>query len=93
MNHRQEHTPGPWGTSGGKGVYAESGREIIFCAHNTRSGSTEEKEANARLIAAAPELLAACQRLLALASEGVRAGDSAQGQAREAITKAIGTQR
>lgn len=60
------HTPGPWLSFKAGGVYSENGREIIFSAHNTRSGSAEEREANARLIAAAPELLEACRRALAL---------------------------
>ena len=54
-----EHTPGPW-VAVGAGVYSESNDpflEIIFSAHNTRSASRETAKANARLIAAAPEML------------------------------------
>jgi hypothetical protein len=57
------HTPGPW-VAMGKAVYTESDnptREILWGGHNTRSASDEEKKANARLIAAAPELLEQCR--------------------------------
>ena len=57
-----KHTPGPWEACG-KAVHAETGREIVFGSHNTRSGSDEEQRANARLIAAAPELLEACREV------------------------------
>ena len=53
------HTPGPWATMLGTGVYSEGGREIVYWAHNTRSGDKAEQEANAHLIAAAPDLLKA----------------------------------
>ncbi len=64
------HTPGPWVVSGLSGVliYAPSHDEIPTTpiASVPISGSTTEAEdevayANARLIAAAPELLQACQ--------------------------------
>jgi hypothetical protein len=55
MSNDTKHTPGPW-ESFGAAVHAENGREIIFGQHNTRSGSAEERDANAELIAAAPEM-------------------------------------
>tara|TARA_R100000951_G_scaffold105661_1_gene99603 strand:- start:7 stop:306 length:300 start_codon:yes stop_codon:yes gene_type:complete len=58
-------TPGPW-VAMGKAVYTESDnptREILWGGHNTRSASDEEKKANARLIAAAPDLLEQCKFL------------------------------
>jgi hypothetical protein len=64
MSEKQvTHTPGPW-VAMGKAVYTESDnptREILWGGHNTRSASDEEKKANARLIAAAPELLEQCK--------------------------------
>ena len=57
------HTPGPW-VAMGKAVYTESDnptREILWGVHNTRSASDEEKKANARLIAAAPDMYEACK--------------------------------
>ena len=60
------HTPGPW-VAMGKAVYTESDnptREILWGGHNTRSASDEEKKANARLIAAAPEMYEVLSELL-----------------------------
>lgn len=60
-----KHTPGPW-EAVGTGVYAETpngSREIIFSRHNTRSAEEPERRANARLIAAAPELYAALREM------------------------------
>lgn len=66
---KNQHTPGPWKTyTSGKvvEVQASDGKPVI-----SRSGFDESNtplkvhEANARLIAAAPELLAMCRRLYA----------------------------
>lgn len=65
MSDRATHTPGPW-VAMGKAVYTESDnptREILWGGHNTRSASDEEKKANARLIAAAPEMYEMCKLL------------------------------
>ncbi len=53
------HTPGPWVNSSGY-ITATDGSEITDVAW---SGSDPEGKANARLIAAAPEMLATLQRL------------------------------
>ena len=80
-----KHTPGPWEACG-KAVHAETGREIVFGGHNTRSGSDEEQRANARLIAAAPELLEALKVAVSQASwTGIT-------QAHAAIAKAEGVE-
>lgn len=60
-----QHTPGPWtirpynfdNVRGAHGVFPE-GRRIPIC-HSIMGGDLEEADANAALIAAAPELLAA----------------------------------
>ena len=55
------HTPGPWKpTPDGDIVYATNGKQVCY----PLSGLDGEREANAQLIAAAPELLAACEVLL-----------------------------
>ena len=67
----QKHTPGPWNVgyvgsiakAFGGGIF-DSGRNQIALATVLRDGSDETRKANARLIAAAPELLAACQFLM-----------------------------
>jgi hypothetical protein len=51
------HTPGPWATGPSSTVWKDHGRPLYvvsFC-HGP------ESQANAQLIAAAPDLLAACQ--------------------------------
>ena len=53
----QKHTPGPWKYVKSIGVYAGDKWEIVSFG----SCSTEEGHANAQLIAAAPELLAALE--------------------------------
>lgn len=65
------HTPGPWGVqSRGKEVrqVAGPGRIIAFVRAGQRM--TSEDAANAALISFAPDLLAACEALLALATHG-----------------------
>lgn len=53
------HTPGPWK---GNGTLIESDAPSYIASVNY-AGSVEETRANARLIAAAPELLAALERI------------------------------
>jgi hypothetical protein len=89
MSETAKHTPGPWKWDGGGYVDAPAG--CIAGINATSSPSVSE--ANARLIAAAPELLAACRVLL----EGIddhwattEAGINAIDYARIAISKATG---
>lgn len=58
------HTPGPWSMRDEtERVFAEDGWGLVAdCGQSVRAG---EIEANARLIAAAPELLAAAEYALA----------------------------
>jgi hypothetical protein len=71
------HTPGPWHGNGTNNsptpdtyaVWADNGRFVCSFRYPFRPGDPEdapdaEREANARLIAAAPELLAALQALI-----------------------------
>jgi hypothetical protein len=60
--HTHTNTPGPWhlGKRGGNpAIYGKDGTEVAEILH----GLTPEWRANARLIAAAPEMLAALQSL------------------------------
>ena len=59
-----KHTPGPWMVLG-KGVYTDylPSHQIVYQFH--QSATDEEAEANARLIAAAPDLLEAAKDVLA----------------------------
>jgi len=91
-----EHTPGPWEVAldnkatGCLRVLAPDGGMVAECWVNTRwdnkvSRLTSEQEANARLIAAAPSLLAALERAV---QAGHFMDPSIMDQAREAIREA-----
>ena len=60
-----KHTPGPWniGTKNGARVWSENGETLIADADASESLRKEIKKANARLIAAAPDLLAIVKEL------------------------------
>lgn len=82
-----QHTPGPWCVVG-----RETALEVVEARRNwmrvcflTSDGACE---ANARLIAAAPDLLAACRRLRAVINDHVSLADVDALDA--AITKAEG---
>lgn len=91
-----KHTPGPWekvdGTDGiTRGIRGWHGPEIVNVINwNGISRATSVTgQANAKLIAAAPDLLEACIELIGLAErEGWRHVSIIK--AREAIAKAIG---
>lgn len=88
MNEPAKHTPGPWTTERGTSVLgvgeeyevvADGGAVVIACPPS---------EADARLISAAPELLAALETLVALAP-AFRAGKvGAEGSAARAASSA-----
>ena len=59
-----KHTPGPWKVSSVEEDVIEGGRAGIFYIAQTFAGLPgEETQANARLIAAAPELLKVCENV------------------------------
>lgn len=64
------HTPGPWGLDAYGAVAGVGGVVIAQTVHDTRYApsilSALERDANARLIAAAPDLLAALEDATAL---------------------------
>ena len=89
-----KHTPGPWHIgvrqpNSDKFIYGPNGSEVANCDRQTNF--PHENEANARLIAAAPELLGALQ--ICSAELFAQCGDNARAmqyvkQARQAIAKA-----
>jgi hypothetical protein len=98
-----QHTPGPWevfpaytGTSRFPvGINHGDGSSSIFAEVNGRGGVDGQNMADARLIAAAPDLLAALQRALPLIEKCERESGSGLGElyakaARVAIAKAEG---
>jgi len=92
------HTPGPWTMSSPMGAGRDEGREPWFWVSADRTLHLQvapcpdgyvagENEANARLIAAAPELLEALRTALDASWNGPMP-DYARDQARAAIKKA-----
>ena len=94
------HTKGPWHSAAKSakswhvGVYTEQGDEVAHIAVKSALHG-KRRDADARLIAAAPDLLDAAQKLAAL-DFGVNgwsgALESAARELREAIKKATGEQ-
>lgn len=70
-----KHTPGPWTFFINKlGGHVNGGGKRIARVHITKDRMfVSEPEANARLIAAAPDLLAACKESEMLAAHGMGA--------------------
>lgn len=81
-----KHTPGPWRVDGGKleGLTVRAGAMAIATIPGYGVGVRND---NARLIAAAPELLEALKFVMSAHGEQL---ESAFAQAHEAITKAEG---
>lgn len=66
---KEKHTQGPWEVMiSGKHVFVNSDDECVCITHNNDSLPPEKAIANARLIAAAPELLEACKDMVELLS-------------------------
>jgi hypothetical protein len=93
-----KHTPGPWFIDGhdrnGQRIVRQEHMEIATCWHHCVQSIAEEMEANARLIAAAPELLEALQLVvdkLGSDFELYREQQFAIDTARAAIAKATGS--
>lgn len=94
-----KHTPGPWESwphnrarhpVHSYGISAEGGLPCDVADVIDFDGSPGESEANARLIAAAPDLLAACQVFLNAPHDSARRAAKATMSA--AIAKATGTE-
>lgn len=92
----QGHTPGPWvAVEGFNGPVVEGGRSVVAMLGTLTVASEAEAEANARLIASAPDLLAACEAVEALIGDVSDAGlwptlGPVADRLREAILRAKG---
>jgi hypothetical protein len=64
-----KHTPGPWIISGSSIWNSDTHRAIYASGRKPVNERDEEGQANARLIAAAPEMLAALEALTSWAIE------------------------
>lgn len=98
---RVAHTPGPWNLEAHKdGAFTVSVMltpisQMVICARNQLGGRADESVANAKLIAAAPDLLAALEVVVNdWTAQFERNGHLAPAwckQARAAIAKAVDT--
>ena len=96
------HTPGPWFNTGPISNHTEPRHCRIFAEHESGGPikksiavayygeSDTERIANARLIAAAPELLASCIRMLDIIEGRAGLPLAAADEARDAIARARG---
>src|ERR1043166_1656060 len=83
---KSAHTPGPW-KAGPQGLFVVAPRNRICTLYGNRDSINEaEQEANARLIAAAPELLEACKLASVYLSES---GDESDCERKAILDAAI----
>ena len=92
-----QHTPGPWRVAFGNRLEVHGPKDEIgwpaSIVYNAGLCTSEEAQANARLIAAAPDMLAALQDIMAESSRDDDDHDviaTIQGVCRAAIAKAKG---
>jgi hypothetical protein len=87
---KAQHTPGPWMIFPGGDIGSASVRrpDTVVIRSGTVKGETiGSAMTNARLIAAAPELLEACKRIMHVYNEGWRMDPSDASAVRDAIAK------
>ncbi len=88
-----QHTPGPWVATGFEGIVVNDSKDRTLALAPGSSTNLEEMKANARLIAAAPDMLAALQDIMAESSRDDDDHDviaTIQGVCRAVIAKAKG---
>jgi hypothetical protein len=71
---KNEHTPGPWRIGNATEVHAPDGARIVMCCQTHDDAESDHSEANARLIAAAPDLLDAAMEMAMLFENALRFG-------------------
>ena len=85
-----KHTPGPW-KAGSRSVTAPETEDRLGLDVRLYGGNSGDHRANARLIAAAPDLLAALVNLLGVIDGEGGTKPNAREMARDALTLAVGT--
>jgi hypothetical protein len=85
------HTPGPWHFDG-ESIYSDAAEVIVSRPQYVGGANHNERTANARLIAAAPELLEALEALLdpSLSSDNPVELEAVFAKARAAVSEAKG---
>lgn len=91
MSTNSRHTPGPWTVDEPHQIWSEKAREYVAITQveDFETLPRDQVEANARLIAAAPELLDALEECLSC--EFAVTDKQAIAKARVAIAKATGS--
>lgn len=89
-----KHTPGPWTSyTGTNSIWAE-GKRAVCIVTGARKHEDEERDANANLIAAAPDLLEALEHIMRCIPMGgfaqIHHGSSTWEQIDAAVSKARG---
>lgn len=84
-----KHTPGPWEIANGPRVYASGKSGPLLATISYLPKATGQEMANTRLVAAAPDLLQACQSLCGV-FEGIDDVPRYVIKARAAIARATG---
>ena len=84
-----KHTPGPWIIGNPTEIHDVDGTRIVMCCQTSDDVTDDASEANARLIAAAPELLEALKGVVRVADRATDEFDAA----RAAIAKATGSRQ
>ena len=72
---KPKHTPGPWFSSENLNLFAETGEHLADLDTSTEELPSEQIYANARLIAAAPDLLAALVEMIVLYADHAQYDD------------------
>ena len=95
MSSPRQHTPGPWDVEPKGSRHFVDGADGLTVAYIDRAGVREraEIEANALLIASAPDLLAACMSALRALEDNLQPGPmdaDAKAGLRAAIARATG---
>lgn len=83
-----KHTPGPWALKYGTQIFSAADPHINVATAN-RFSSLEAQQANARLIAAAPELLAMVESLRGYLTDGYEDEDAYEREMRDADLRAM----
>ena len=93
MTERAEHTPSPWSLDEkepGELWISNVDRSYPVCMVTASGNVTERDKADARLIAAAPDLLAACQEFVRKVECGEAKSTRSYEQMKAAISRATG---
>lgn len=89
-----KHTPGPWiAGSTGRNIWGDDNRVLVATVDipSPHIKTFEEQEANARLIASAPDLFEACKHALGLLATYAKEETGTLNELKQAIAKAEAT--